>query len=98
MQRLKEWVKERWGIASNWKCWYKWISNQLTIVGSAVVAFSADLSAFAHDMILYMDSLPISVVSALGEGTFRELGLILVISSVPARITVQKRLPQEDSI
>lgn len=95
MQSLKEWFKERWGIVSNWRCWYKWISNQLTIIGSAVVAFSADLSAFAHDMIIYMDSLPISAQSALGEGTFKLVGLILVISSIPARLTIQKKLPQE---
>lgn len=97
LSRIKNFIKSRWGIVSNWRCWWKWISNQLTMVGSAIVAFSGDLSAFAHDMILYMDSLPISAQNALGEGTFRVLGLILVISSIPARITVQKRLPQEDS-
>lgn len=94
-QAAKEYVKSRWGIVSNWRCWWKWASNRLTAIGVLITTFSPDIYNGLLQVMSAYSQLPDSVQVLFNQDMVKYVGLFLIILSIPARITVQKKLPQE---
>lgn len=93
--RLVEWIKDRWAIVTNWRCWYKWISNQLTILGTLLVSLAPDISTYLMMFVNAYGELPMGIQMAFPESLVRSIGIGVILLSIPARLTIQKRLPQE---
>lgn len=94
MNKIREFIRKRWGIVPEWRCWWKWISNQLTIIGTALLAFADQLQGLLLNLVANFDQLPYAMQSAFSDGWIRGLGFALLVLSIPARVTIQKRLPQ----
>lgn len=94
-KRVRDFIKDRWAIVTNWRCWYKWISNQLTILGTLLVSLAPDISTYMMWLVNTYGQLPMGMQMAFPEGMVRGVGIAVIILSIPARLTIQKRLPQE---
>lgn len=93
--KLVAWFKERWSIVSNWRCWYKWISNQITILGTLIVSLAPDISTYLMMFVNAYGELPMGIQMTFPESLVRNIGIGVILLSIPARLTVQKKLPQE---
>lgn len=94
-KRFKDYIEERWAIVTNWKCWYKWISNQLTILGTLLVSLAPDISTYLMMFVNAYGELPMGIQMAFPESLVRGIGIGVILLSIPARLTIQKKLPQE---
>lgn len=94
LNKIKNFIKSRWGIVPEWRCWWKWISNQLTIIGTALLAFADQLQGLLLNLVANFDQLPHVMQTAFSDGWIRGIGFALLVLSIPARVTIQKRLPQ----
>lgn len=94
-KRFKNYIEERWAIVTNWKCWYKWISNQLTILGTLLVSLAPDISTYLMMFVNAYGELPMGIQMAFPESLVRGIGIGVILLSIPARLTIQKKLPQE---
>lgn len=93
--KFKTYIEERWGLVTTWKCWYKWWSNQLVIIGTLLVSLAPEVSMYAMEIARTYDQLPMGVQLVLPESLIRGIGIVIIIVSIPARVVKQKRLPQE---
>ena len=93
--KIKEWIKTRWGIVTNWRCWYKWISNQLTVLGTLLISLAPDISHYVMLFVNAYGQLPMGMQLAFPEEVVRNIGIVVILLTIPARLTVQKKLPQE---
>jgi len=94
-KRVRDFIKGRWAIVINWRCWYKWISNQLTILGTLLVSLAPDISTYLMMFVNAYGQLPMGMQMAFPEGMVRGIGIGIILLSIPARLTIQKKLPQE---
>lgn len=93
--KVKNWIKSRWGIVPTWKQSWKWISNQLTVLGTLLIGFAGEIYELAQHVISTIGIMPRGMLMHFDSGTVQTIGLVFIVSSIFARVTVQKKLPQE---
>ena len=93
--KFKQYVEERWGLITTWKCWYRWWSNQLVVIGSLLVSLAPDISTYIMWVVNAYGELPMGIQLAFPEGMVRNVGIVVILLSIPAKFVKQKKLPQE---
>jgi len=85
---MMSWFKNK--LIPQARYWYKFISTQLTLIGTTLIGFAPDI----HQWLLYALSqytnLPVVIQQEFNSALIQGFGISLVLLSIPARLVTQK--------